>query len=196
MTLQCRLWTLQDLRTASSYKISLDPGDKLLDVASLVATAPLHDYLPKAGSTYLSMAAEPKGHMYILSFTGDGSSPEDYQLDIYPAERAVADAHDRAERRQDRGRHVAEPVHAQLRGPRGTRCPHRAVRQHMGTQLAPRGALGGVRQYLGRMDIDLPGFSRCKFPSEYALSAETGQARSVNLGEGDLLPHLDARFAT
>jgi hypothetical protein len=29
------------------------------------------------------VAAEPKGHMYILSFTGDGSSPEDYQLDIY-----------------------------------------------------------------------------------------------------------------
>ncbi len=78
-----RLWTLQDLRTASSYKISLDPGGKLLGVASLVATAPLHDYLPKAGATYLSMAAEPKGHMYILSYTGDGSSPEDYQLDIY-----------------------------------------------------------------------------------------------------------------
>ena len=55
--------------------------------------------------------------------------------------------------------------------------------------------MGGVRQYSGRMDIDLLGFSRCKFPSEYALSAEIGQARSVNLGESNLLPHLDARFA-
>ena len=78
-----RLWTLQDLRTASSYKISLDPGGKQLDVVSLVPIAPLHDYVPEAGATYLSMAAEPKGHMYILSYTGDGSSPEDYQLDIY-----------------------------------------------------------------------------------------------------------------
>ena len=78
-----RLWTLQDLRTASSYKISLDPEGKQLDVVSLVPIAPLHDYVPKAGATYLSMAAEPKGHMYILSYTGDGSSPEDYQLDIY-----------------------------------------------------------------------------------------------------------------
>jgi hypothetical protein len=56
------------------------------------------------------------------------------------------------------------------------RCPHRAIRQHMGTiQLAPRGGLGGVRPYLGRMNIDLPEFSRCRFPSKYALQRRSGK---------------------
>lgn len=47
-----------------------------------------------------------------------------------------------------------------------------------------QGAVSGGRTYY-----------RCKFPSEYALSSEIGHARSVNLREDDLLPHLDAWLA-
>jgi hypothetical protein len=46
-----------------------------------------------------------------------------------------------------------------------------------------------VRPYLGRMNIDLPGFSRRKFLSKYSLQRRSG-ARLVNLGDGDLLPRL------
>ena len=60
----------------------------------------------------------------------------------------------------------------------------------MGTnQLVPRGGLGGVRPYSGRMNIDLPGFPRRKFLSKYSLQRRSG-ARLVNLGDGDLLPRL------
>ena len=78
-----KLWTLQDLRTSSSYKIALDANGSVLDIIALVSTAPLYDSSPAAGVTYLSMSTELKGYIYVLSYTGDGSSAVDYRLDIY-----------------------------------------------------------------------------------------------------------------
>lgn len=77
------LWTLQDLRTASSYKVSLDSNRGVLDILALVSAAPLYDQSPTAGVTYLAMSTELKGYVYVLSYTGDGSSAGDYRLDIY-----------------------------------------------------------------------------------------------------------------
>jgi hypothetical protein len=77
------LWTLQDLRTYSSYKITLDTVNNVLGVINLVSTVPLYDRLPSVGVTYLSMNTELKGYIYVLSHTGDGSSVTDYRLDIY-----------------------------------------------------------------------------------------------------------------
>jgi hypothetical protein len=77
------LWTLQDLRTTSSYKIALDSNRGVLDVLALVSTAPLYDQSPAAGVTYLAISTELKGYVYVLSYTGDGSSAIDYRLDIY-----------------------------------------------------------------------------------------------------------------
>jgi hypothetical protein len=74
-------WTLRDVRTSSSYKISADPNGSVLDVVNLLATAPLYD--ETSNVTYLAMSTELKGYIYILSYTNDGSSPSDYQLDIY-----------------------------------------------------------------------------------------------------------------
>ena len=74
-------WTLRDVRASSSYKISADPNGAVLDVVNLLATAPLYDQT--SGVTYLAMSTELKGYIYVLSYTGDGSSPSDYQLDIY-----------------------------------------------------------------------------------------------------------------
>jgi hypothetical protein len=77
------LWTLQDLRTSTSYKISARSDGTGLDVVEFVSTMPLYDYQPGAGVTYLSMSTELKGYIYVLSYTGDGSSVTDYRLDIY-----------------------------------------------------------------------------------------------------------------
>jgi hypothetical protein len=75
------LWTLQDLRASSSYKITQDANGDLLDVIRLVSTAPLYDRSPAVN--YLSMSTELKGYIYVLSYTGDGGSVTDYRLDIY-----------------------------------------------------------------------------------------------------------------
>ncbi len=74
-------WTLQDQQASSSYKISLDTGSNTLAVVDLLATAPLHNQ--QSGITYISMSTERKGYIYVLSYTGDGSSVNDYGLDIY-----------------------------------------------------------------------------------------------------------------
>jgi hypothetical protein len=74
-------WTLQDQQTSSAYKITLDSGRNALAVVHLLATTPLHDQQP--GVTYISMSTERKGYIYVLSYTGDGSSVADYRLDIY-----------------------------------------------------------------------------------------------------------------
>lgn len=76
-------WTLQDLRTASSYKVSLASGGAWLEVVSFVSMAPLYDSTPGSAVTYLSMSTELKGYIYVLSYVGDGSSALDYRLDIY-----------------------------------------------------------------------------------------------------------------
>ncbi len=75
------------------------------------------------------------------------------------------------------------------KGPRQAPRKNRsyALRHHLRCGICGRymqGAVSGGRTYY-----------RCKFPSEYALSAEIGHAESVNLREDDLLPHLDAWLA-
>jgi hypothetical protein len=37
----------------------------------------------KEGCTYLDLAVESKGYLYVLAYTGDGISPSDYRMDIY-----------------------------------------------------------------------------------------------------------------
>lgn len=77
------LWTLQDVRASSSYKISLDPNGSVLDIIEFVSTTPLYDQSLNAGVTYLGMTTELKGYIYVLSYINDGSSVTDYRLDIY-----------------------------------------------------------------------------------------------------------------
>lgn len=38
---------------------------------------------PRANSTYLDISVESQGYIYVLSYTGDGSSPDKYQVDLY-----------------------------------------------------------------------------------------------------------------
>jgi LBP / BPI / CETP family, C-terminal domain len=76
------LWTLQDLRASSSYKITRQQAGGVLDIIDFVPTAPLYD--PRGLEvTYLSMSTELKGYIYVLSYVGAGRSVTDYRLDIY-----------------------------------------------------------------------------------------------------------------
>jgi hypothetical protein len=77
-----QLWTVHDPRACRTYKISRQPAGGALDIVESASTMPLHD-APGTAVTYLSMSTELKGYIYVLSYTGDGSSAVDYRLDIY-----------------------------------------------------------------------------------------------------------------
>lgn len=77
-------WIIADRAASLSYDIQASaeqPGT--LDVFEYLSYMPLHNPTPSQAPTYLDMASESKGYIYVLSFTGDGSQPADYFLDIY-----------------------------------------------------------------------------------------------------------------
>ncbi len=45
-----------------------------------IASLPL---IARAGSTYLDVAVESQGYIYVLSYTGSGNDPSDYNMDLY-----------------------------------------------------------------------------------------------------------------
>lgn len=53
------------------------------DSPSTIATMALQ---ARANSTYLDISVESQGYIYILSYTGDGSDPTTYQVDLYHAD--------------------------------------------------------------------------------------------------------------
>ncbi|ORJ55516.1 hypothetical protein [Mycobacterium simiae] len=76
-------WLLTDTVTDTSYRITVDEHDQsLLSVHYWNAAMALHD--PGSTVTYLDIATEMKGYIYVLSHTG-GQTPQqsDYYLDIY-----------------------------------------------------------------------------------------------------------------
>jgi hypothetical protein len=46
-------------------------------------TVPTLPLKTREGSTYLDIAVEAKGYIYVLSYTSDGSQPSAYQVDLY-----------------------------------------------------------------------------------------------------------------
>lgn len=76
-------WLLTDTVHDTSYRITIDQNDKShLSVHNWYATMALHNSDPSV--TYLDIATEMKGYIYILGHTG-GKTPKqtDYFLDIY-----------------------------------------------------------------------------------------------------------------
>ncbi|HXJ44823.1 MAG TPA: hypothetical protein VNH18_36385, partial [Bryobacteraceae bacterium] len=49
-------------------------------------TIPTLSLEPRSNSTYLDIAVESQGYIYILSYTADGSDPSMYQVDLYQAD--------------------------------------------------------------------------------------------------------------
>lgn len=63
---------------------SASPGSNqtVLHCQRLTSLMRLKD-APSAPVTYLDVAIESKGFIYVLSYVNDGSNPSDYRLDIY-----------------------------------------------------------------------------------------------------------------
>lgn len=78
------LWILYDSDSSLSYKISTDP-DAQSELAAIryEPTLELHLGEPGERSTYLDLAVEARGYIYVLSYAGTGSQVSDYQLDLY-----------------------------------------------------------------------------------------------------------------
>jgi hypothetical protein len=78
-------WTLYDVYAAETYDIqrhASQPGQ--FDVTlkgSFFSVKPAAKN--RANSTFLDLAVEPKGFIYVLSYISDGSQPTDYYLDLY-----------------------------------------------------------------------------------------------------------------
>lgn len=78
-------WLITDQKLGQSWRVepsTADPSKSLIKIA--LSYFPLKPRQP--GSTYLDMGVEAQGHIYILSYTGDGTQAQDYYLDIYTPE--------------------------------------------------------------------------------------------------------------
>jgi len=76
-------WVIYDLNAANAYLVLADPAKKSdLDIYDYLSYMPLHD---SQGMTYVDMAIEAKGYIYVLSHkdTGGVINNTDYALDIY-----------------------------------------------------------------------------------------------------------------
>lgn len=78
------IWVVEDWNGAQSYYIAQDAADsEVLNVNRYLSYLPLYtpDNLTKI--TYLDVAVEAKGYVYVLSYAGSGNVPSNYSLDIY-----------------------------------------------------------------------------------------------------------------
>lgn len=74
-------WTIVDSTDSLSYTVRLDPKDESqLQAYHLDATMKL---VNKPADTFLDVAIEALGFIYVLSYTNEGKSVADYRLDLY-----------------------------------------------------------------------------------------------------------------
>ncbi|OCA56090.1 hypothetical protein [Photorhabdus namnaonensis] len=74
-------WQIDDLAGARSWLLTLDvTNPSEIIVADYLSYMPLNK---PEGITYLDVAVESKGYIYILSYRNEGRDPTDYILDIY-----------------------------------------------------------------------------------------------------------------
>lgn len=74
-------WQIDDLSGARSWLLTLNTTNPAqITVADYLSYMPLNK---PAGITYLDVAVEAKGYIYVLSYRNEGRDPTDYILDIY-----------------------------------------------------------------------------------------------------------------
>ncbi|MBD1228223.1 hypothetical protein [Xenorhabdus griffiniae] len=74
-------WQIDDLSGARSWLLTLNVTNPAqITVADYLSYMPLNK---PAGITYLDVAVESKGYIYVLSYRNEGRDPTDYVLDIY-----------------------------------------------------------------------------------------------------------------
>lgn len=78
-------WTLYDIYAAVTYDIQRDANQAgQFDVTVKRSFFPVEPSDPnRANTTFLDLAVEPKGFIYVLSHINDGSQSTDYYLDLY-----------------------------------------------------------------------------------------------------------------
>jgi hypothetical protein len=78
------LWIVDDTDATQSYRISRDANDpNKLQAIYWNPTMSLHVPDPAEKVTYLDLAVEMQGFIYVLSYTGQGKAVDDYKLDLY-----------------------------------------------------------------------------------------------------------------
>ncbi|MCC8378579.1 hypothetical protein [Xenorhabdus sp. PB30.3] len=74
-------WQIDDLSSARSWLLTLNATNPAqITVADYLSYMSLNK---PAGITYLDVAVEEKGYIYVLSYRNEGRDPTDYILDIY-----------------------------------------------------------------------------------------------------------------
>lgn len=77
-------WVIDDTDATQSYRVVPNPNDaKQLLAEYLEPTLELYQPDPRVKVTYLDLAVEALGYLYVLSFTGEGKEVSDYHLDLY-----------------------------------------------------------------------------------------------------------------
>jgi hypothetical protein len=77
-------WTLYDIYAAVTYDIQRNASQAGFDVTVKRSFFPVQPNDPnRANTTFLDLAVESKGFIYVLSYINDGSQPTDYYLDLY-----------------------------------------------------------------------------------------------------------------
>ncbi len=76
-------WIIADLNDSRSWDVRTSDTTGFLDVYDFLPTLPLVSVDGQKELTYLDIASESKGYIYVLSYTGGGADASDYVLDIY-----------------------------------------------------------------------------------------------------------------
>jgi hypothetical protein len=80
-------WTLYDIYAALTYDIRRNTSQaEQFDVTvkhSFFSVQPTDQTRANTTSTFLDLAVESKGFIYVLSYINDGNQPTDYYLDLY-----------------------------------------------------------------------------------------------------------------
>jgi hypothetical protein len=77
-------WIVSDKNGAVSYKIKASSEQVgILDVCSYNSYMPLENPTPGKKVTFLDLATEARGYIYVLCYTDSGTETTDYFLDIY-----------------------------------------------------------------------------------------------------------------
>ena len=75
-------WLLRDTTNTYTFDIKTDSANSTLTARQMISTLALKDPA-SANITYLDIATESKGFIYVLSYSGLGNAVSDYHLDIY-----------------------------------------------------------------------------------------------------------------
>lgn len=77
-------WIITDLHRSLSYDVQFCPGSPgTFEVCEYLSYMPLYQPPGTVAPTYLDLASEGRGYLYVLSCTDQGKAATDYFLDIY-----------------------------------------------------------------------------------------------------------------